>query len=169
MTVFAKFLINVVDISNLGLTIGHLTGTQALITKTGDLKINNDITLYDFLVVPEYTVSLLYVHKLARDSKLFVGFNESKCSIQDLRGNMTVGIDNQCNGLYLSDVDNACKIISNSSIASCFVSKTLWHQRLSHPADQVLDVLKIALNLDSHSATDHLCDTCNKSKQRVFR
>ncbi|GJY60904.1 hypothetical protein Tco_0461561 [Tanacetum coccineum] len=48
---------------------GHPNGTQALITKIGDLKINNDITLYDVLVVLEYTVSLLSVHKVARDNK----------------------------------------------------------------------------------------------------
>ncbi|GKB33820.1 ribonuclease H-like domain-containing protein [Tanacetum coccineum] len=42
---------------------------------------------------------------------------------------------------------------------------TLWHQRLGHPADQVLNVLKTTLNLDSHSTSDHLCDTCNKAKQ----
>ncbi|GJX16570.1 putative RNA-directed DNA polymerase [Tanacetum coccineum] len=95
-----------------GLTVGHPNGTQALITKIGDLKINNDITLYDVLVVPEYTVSLLSVHKLARDSKL-----------------------------------------------------SLWHQRLGHPADQVLNVLNKSLNLDSQSVSDHLCDTCNKAKQ----
>ncbi|GKE44631.1 hypothetical protein Tco_1471915, partial [Tanacetum coccineum] len=53
----AKILINVVDISNLGLC--HPNGTQALITKIDDLKINNDITLYDVLVVPEYTIRAL--------------------------------------------------------------------------------------------------------------
>ncbi|GKA56332.1 ribonuclease H-like domain-containing protein [Tanacetum coccineum] len=77
---------------------GHPNGTQALITKIGDLKINNDITLYDVLVVPKYIVNLLFVHKIARDN-------------------------------------------------------------------QVLDVLKSTLNLDSQSVSDHLCDTCNKSKQ----
>ncbi|GJV57940.1 ribonuclease H-like domain-containing protein [Tanacetum coccineum] len=106
MTVSAKFLINVVDISNLGLIVGHPNGTQALITKIEDLKINNDITLHDVLVVPEYTVSLLSVHKLSRDSKLFVGFDESNCYIQDLKGNRTVGISNQYNCLYLFDMDN---------------------------------------------------------------
>ncbi|GKE91537.1 ribonuclease H-like domain-containing protein, partial [Tanacetum coccineum] len=132
MAVSAKFLINVVDISNLCLT---------------------------------YTVRLLYVHKLARDNKSFVGFDESKCYIQDLKANKTVGIGNQCNELYLFDVDNVSKIVSNNCIASCSVSKTLWHQRIGHPVDQVLDVLKTALNLDSHSTSDHLCDTCNKAKQ----
>ncbi|GJU04360.1 ribonuclease H-like domain-containing protein [Tanacetum coccineum] len=138
MIVSAKFLINVVDISNLGLTVGHPNGTQALITKIGDLKINNDITLYNVLVVPEYTFSLLSVHKLATDRN---------------------------NWLYFFDVDNASNIFSNNCIASCFVSNTLWHQRLGHPIDQVLDVLKTALYLDSHSTFDHLCDTCNKAKQ----
>ncbi|GJT42106.1 ribonuclease H-like domain-containing protein [Tanacetum coccineum] len=165
MTVSAKILINVVDISNLCLTVGHPNGTQALITNIGDLKINNDITLYDGLVVPEYTVSLLSVHKLSRDNKLFVGFDESNCYIKDLKANRTVRIGRQFNGLYLFDVDNACKIVSNNSIVTCFVSKILWHQRLGHPADQVLDVLKTSLNLDSHSTSDHLCDTCNKAKQ----
>nr|GEU81459.1 hypothetical protein [Tanacetum cinerariifolium] len=54
----ANMSVNVVDISNLDLTVGHPNGTQALITKVRDLKINNNITLYDVLVVPEYTTSL---------------------------------------------------------------------------------------------------------------
>ncbi|GKD26492.1 ribonuclease H-like domain-containing protein [Tanacetum coccineum] len=145
--------------------VGHLNGTQALITKIGDLKINNDIIMYDVLVVPECTISLLFVHKLSGDSKFFVGFDESNCYIQDLMANITVGIGKQYNGDYLFDVDNTYKIVSNNCIASCFVFKTLWHQRLGHPADQVLDALKNTLNLDSHSTFNHLCDTCNKAKQ----
>ncbi|GJV29311.1 ribonuclease H-like domain-containing protein [Tanacetum coccineum] len=137
-TANANMSVNVVDISNLGLTVGHPNGTHALITKIGDLKINNNITLYNVLVVPEYT---------------------------DLKANKTLGIGRQFNGLYLFDVDNACKIVSNSCISTCFVSKTLWHQRFGHPVNPVLDALKDSLNLDSHSTSDHLCDTCNKAKQ----
>ncbi|GJQ90578.1 ribonuclease H-like domain-containing protein [Tanacetum coccineum] len=85
--------------------------------------------------------------------------------IMDLKENRTVGIGKQYNGLYLSDGDNACKIVSNNCIAFCFVSKPLWHQRLGHPTDQVLDALKTTLNLDSYSTSDHLCETCNKAKQ----
>ncbi|GJX03398.1 retrovirus-related pol polyprotein from transposon TNT 1-94 [Tanacetum coccineum] len=73
--------------------VGHLNGTQALITKIGDLKINNDTIMYDVLVVLECTISLLFVHKLSGDSKFFVGFDESNCYIQDLMANITVGID----------------------------------------------------------------------------
>ncbi|GKA82439.1 ribonuclease H-like domain-containing protein, partial [Tanacetum coccineum] len=117
MTASANFLTNVVDVSNLGLTVGHPNETQALITKIKDLKINNEVTLYDVLV--------------------------------DLKANKNVGIGKQFNGMYLFDVNNACKIVSNNCIATCLISKTLWHQRLCHPTDQVLDVLKTTLNLDS--------------------
>ena len=165
MTVSSKFLINIIDISNLGLTVGHPNGTQATITKIGDLKINNNITLYDVLVVLEYIVSLLSIYKLARDSKMFVGFDDNHCYIQDLKEKGNVGIGNQCNGLYVFNVDNACKIVSSNCTATCFVSKYLWHQRLGHPSDQVLNVLKNSLNLDSHSTSDHFYDTCNKAKQ----
>nr|GEV44300.1 ribonuclease H-like domain-containing protein [Tanacetum cinerariifolium] len=95
----------------------------------------------------------------------FTSFQDDAKYEHDLRANKTVGIGNQCNELYLFDVDNASKIVSNNCIASCFVSKTLWHQRIGHPADQVIDVLKTAFNLDSHSTFDHLCDTSNKAKQ----
>nr|GEV87304.1 hypothetical protein [Tanacetum cinerariifolium] len=68
MIVSAKFLINNVYISNLGLTVGYLN---------------------------EYTVSLLSVHKLARDSKLFVRFDKHKCYIQDLKEKKIVGSDSE--------------------------------------------------------------------------
>ncbi|GJW38483.1 ribonuclease H-like domain-containing protein [Tanacetum coccineum] len=156
---------NGVSTANANMLVGHPNGTQALITKIIDLKINIDITLYDVFVVPEYTVSLLSFHKLSRDSKLFVDFDESNCYIQNLKANRTVGIGRQFTSFSLFDVDNACKIVSNIIIVTCFVSKTLWHQRLCHPADQVLNVLKTTLSLDSHSTPDHLCNTCNKAKQ----
>ncbi|GJU58294.1 ribonuclease H-like domain-containing protein [Tanacetum coccineum] len=67
MTTSAKILINVVDVSNLGRTVGHPNGTKAKIVKIRDLKLNNYITLFNVLVVPEYTVNLLSIDKLAKD------------------------------------------------------------------------------------------------------
>ncbi|GKE89772.1 hypothetical protein Tco_1567247, partial [Tanacetum coccineum] len=74
------------------LTVGHSNETLAKITHVGILKLNNDVVLFDVLVVPEYCVSLLSVHKLIKDSKLNVGFDETKCYIQDLRKRRVLGI-----------------------------------------------------------------------------
>ena len=53
------------------------------IEKFGDYVVSLNITLFDVLVMPEYMVNLLFVHKLARDNKKFIGFDEHNCYIQD--------------------------------------------------------------------------------------
>ncbi|GKC87020.1 ribonuclease H-like domain-containing protein [Tanacetum coccineum] len=70
---------NVVDISELKITVGHPNGTLATIKHVGNLKLSNNVMLYDVLVVPGYCVSFMSINKLIRDSKMFVGFNENKC------------------------------------------------------------------------------------------
>ncbi|GKF48646.1 hypothetical protein Tco_0141897, partial [Tanacetum coccineum] len=72
---------NVVDISKLKITVGHPNGTLATISHVGNLKLANNVILYEVLVVPGYCVSLLSVNKLIRDSKMFVDFDENKCYI----------------------------------------------------------------------------------------
>ena len=52
---------NVIDISDLNITVGHPNGTTAKITHVGNLKISNNVILFDVLVIPNYTVSLLSV------------------------------------------------------------------------------------------------------------
>ncbi|GJV03027.1 ribonuclease H-like domain-containing protein [Tanacetum coccineum] len=45
---------NVLDISHLKIKVGHPNRTEAFISKIGNLKLSNDLTLYDVLVIPEY-------------------------------------------------------------------------------------------------------------------
>ncbi|GKD69729.1 hypothetical protein Tco_1323819, partial [Tanacetum coccineum] len=78
-------MINVVDISDLKIIVGHPNCTLVVISHVRNLKLANNVMLYDVLVVPRYCVSLLSVNKLIRDSKIFVGFDENKCYIQDLK------------------------------------------------------------------------------------
>ncbi|GJV95530.1 hypothetical protein Tco_1547107, partial [Tanacetum coccineum] len=70
-----------------------------------NLVLTDFLTLYDVLVVPEYCVSLVSVHKVARDSKLIVGFVESKCFVmsQDLMDVRIMEIGKQVGGLYYFD------------------------------------------------------------------
>ncbi|GJR48866.1 hypothetical protein Tco_1316969 [Tanacetum coccineum] len=103
MTVSTCNMFDVIDISCLNLTVGHPNGTVAKISSVGSLRLSGGIVLFDVLVVPEYNVSLLSVNKMVKDSKLFVGFDESKCYIQDLNLEKIVGTGSEFGGLYLFD------------------------------------------------------------------
>ncbi|GJZ94042.1 retrovirus-related pol polyprotein from transposon TNT 1-94 [Tanacetum coccineum] len=143
LTNSTKDLFNVSDISILNLTLGHPNGTLAKVSAIGCLRLTTNVVLFDVLVVPEYNVNLMSVHKLIKDSKLFVGFDETKCYIQDLNLVKTLGSGSKARGLYLFDVKQSGESIvglSNSTFV-CHASKQLWHNRLGHPADQVLSVL----------------------------
>ncbi|GJX01703.1 hypothetical protein Tco_0185616 [Tanacetum coccineum] len=92
MTDSTRDMSNVVDISSLMLTVGHPNDTLTKISAIGSLKLSSGIVLFDVLVILEYNVSLLYVNKMIKDSKFFVGFGENKCYIQDLNHGKIVGL-----------------------------------------------------------------------------
>nr|GEV31552.1 ribonuclease H-like domain-containing protein [Tanacetum cinerariifolium] len=150
MTNSIKDMVNLVDVFDLKLTVGHPNGTLAKITHVGNLKLNNDLMLFDVLVIPEYTVSLLSMHKLIKYSKFSIGFEETKCYIQGLKKGRVLGTGSKFGGLYLFDKEyNKSTVANNSKFVSCFVSKEVWHCRLGHPANQVLKLLKGSLNLSN--------------------
>ncbi|GJS81971.1 ribonuclease H-like domain-containing protein [Tanacetum coccineum] len=111
MTNDTKNMFNLVDVSDLKLTVGHPNGTFAKITHVGILKLNNDVILFDVLVVPEYT---------------------------DLRKGKVLGTGSKFAGLYLFDEKyNVSATVNNSEDFAYYVSNDDWHNRLGHPANQV--------------------------------
>ncbi|GKE11663.1 ribonuclease H-like domain-containing protein, partial [Tanacetum coccineum] len=132
---------------------------MAKIIAIGSLRLTKNVVLFDVLVILKYTVNLLSVNKMIKDSKYFVGFDKSQCYIQDLKLGKIVGTGSKSGGLYMFDCDNNGKSfvgLCNSGIV-CYVSKELWHCRLGHLADQVLSVLsdKIGFKTSDHvSACD---------------
>ncbi|GKA20707.1 ribonuclease H-like domain-containing protein [Tanacetum coccineum] len=152
----------------LNLTVGRPNGTHAKITGIGNLRLTANVLLFDVLVVLEYCISLLSVHKLIKDSKLFVGFDEHKCYIQDLNQFKTVGTGSESGGLYLIDVEqNGKSVVGLSNYAFvCYMSRQLWHSRLGHPSDQVLSILSksIGLRYDNHISP---YDICHKAKKTM--
>ncbi|GJY06862.1 ribonuclease H-like domain-containing protein [Tanacetum coccineum] len=102
MTHTDKELDNVYDISHLRIKVIHPNETEAFISKIGNLRLSNGLVLYDVLVILEYCVTIISVHKWAKDDKIFVAFDESKCYFlnQDLNLRNVMGIGNQCEWLY---------------------------------------------------------------------
>nr|GEZ37917.1 ribonuclease H-like domain-containing protein [Tanacetum cinerariifolium] len=167
MTVLTSNMFEIIDISDLNLTVGHSNGTLAKIQYIRNLKVSENIVLFDELVVLEYYVSLLSVNKLIKDSRMFEGFTETKCFIHDLHQNKTVRTNSENGGLYMFDyvapISSSSQSIGNQS-AVCYVSKSVWHTRLCHPFDQAVDMLQRDLKFtkDCHVSP---CDICHKAKQ----
>ncbi|GKA86061.1 ribonuclease H-like domain-containing protein [Tanacetum coccineum] len=63
--------------------------------------------------------------------------------------------------LYLFDKEYNVSALCQSD---CHVSKDVWHNRLGHPAIQVLNLLKGTLNLN-HINHEIPCEVCHKAKQ----
>nr|XP_043639499.1 uncharacterized protein LOC122610587 [Erigeron canadensis] len=103
MTCCDKWLFNVEDVSNLGITVGHPNGTQAKVLKIGNFKLTDNITLFGILYVPEYCVNLFSVHNLARDSRMYISFDENNCYVQDLNTGTLMGTGSEAGGLYIFD------------------------------------------------------------------
>ncbi|GKB45074.1 ribonuclease H-like domain-containing protein, partial [Tanacetum coccineum] len=167
MTYSDKGLDNVVDISHLKIKVGHPNGTEAFISKIGNLKLSNGLTLYDVMVIPEYCVTLISVHKMAKENKIFVVFDESKCYFvnQDLNLKNVLGTGDQCEGLYYYNELGIRVNKSNLSFQS-LLSQYDWHCRLGPPAESVMNILKKSLNFDK--SDKGLCCEFNK-KIKVFR
>lgn len=142
-------LVNVVDVSNLDLKVDHPNGSTARINKIGNMPFSESLTLFDVLVVPEFSVNLLSVHKLCRHRKCDVIFNEYSCSVQGSQSKETVGTGSESGGLYYYNSSNTGKNKSFLSIVKCYVSKHVWHNRLGHPGDQALVVLKDRLQFSN--------------------
>ncbi|KAL2238003.1 UNVERIFIED_CONTAM: hypothetical protein Sindi_0992000 [Sesamum indicum] len=58
-------------------------GTEHLVKKIGDIKLNNKITLKDTLYVPDLEFNLLSVSKLCKAFPIKIKFLESCCVVQD--------------------------------------------------------------------------------------
>nr|GEX05538.1 ribonuclease H-like domain-containing protein [Tanacetum cinerariifolium] len=91
MTYTYKELDNVIDISHLKIKVGHPDETDAYISKIGNLRLSNGLTLYGLMVIPEYYVTL------------------------DLNLKNILGIGEQCEGLYYySDKDYVLNVFKDS-------------------------------------------------------
>nr|GEX82470.1 ribonuclease H-like domain-containing protein [Tanacetum cinerariifolium] len=63
-----KNMIHVVDVIDKNLNVGHPNSTLAKITHIGNLRLNNNVILFDVLAILEYSASLLSVDKLIKDN-----------------------------------------------------------------------------------------------------
>lgn len=73
---------NVFYVSKLDLRVDHINGSSTKINKTRNMDLSEYLTLFD-VPVPDFNVNLLYVHKLCKDNKCQVVFDEFNCVVHD--------------------------------------------------------------------------------------
>ncbi|GJR69613.1 RNA-directed DNA polymerase, eukaryota, reverse transcriptase zinc-binding domain protein [Tanacetum coccineum] len=87
---------------------------MALLSSTGDAS-KGFASIADVLVVPEYHVILLSVHKLSKDINVVVSFNETMCKIQDSTQKFPMGTISERGGLYFLDEGKITDLSQTSS------------------------------------------------------
>ncbi|GKE30644.1 hypothetical protein Tco_1446028, partial [Tanacetum coccineum] len=92
--------------------VGRPNGTEAYISKIRNLRLSNGLTLYDVMVIPEYCVTLISVHKLIKENKVIVAFDENKCYFLNLKN--ALGIGEQCKELLGHPADPVLNVLKDS-------------------------------------------------------
>nr|GEX47770.1 ribonuclease H-like domain-containing protein [Tanacetum cinerariifolium] len=123
-------------------SVSHPNGIEAIITKVGNMILNKNLTLHDVLVVPGYCVSLMYVHKVVRDSGLIVAFNENNYFVlpQDLKGMLLSPV---LNGKPPFDlVFNMKPVLKHLRVFGCLCFATVLngHDKFSSRAEKCVHV-----------------------------
>lgn len=106
----------------------------------GNVKLNNQLTLYNELYVYDLNYNLLSVRRLLHDNKCNALFSSSKCVFQEKSMKRMIGNANYLGGLYLLEVepDNCKAMHTQLGVSSRRHSNStdvilLWHKRLGHP------------------------------------
>nr|GEZ50923.1 ribonuclease H-like domain-containing protein [Tanacetum cinerariifolium] len=86
----------------------------------------------------------------------------------DLKKEIILGTGSESGGLYLFDLQSDKNIGNVDMIHAFNVSKSLWHSRLGHPADQVLAVLKDELKLSKNTDVS-ACENCGMIGHTIDR
>ncbi|GKC73143.1 ribonuclease H-like domain-containing protein [Tanacetum coccineum] len=133
ITFTIEFLFNIIDVSPLNIIVAHPNGTIAKVNLIRSCKVIDKIVLHDVLVVLGYQDSLLKSH---------------------------AGTGSQREGIYFIDLG---KKFVNRNITTCLVSKCMWHNRLRHPANQVLSVLKDNIDLKGFQSSEP-CEVAKQTK-----
>ena len=150
------------------LTVGN--GQNLPITHLGNASLplsQSTLLLNNVLRVPSIASNLASVHKICHDNKCFCYIDENIISIQALAMGKILYQGRSEDGVYpiyphkaaqLSLSSKSCNRVSSSSV----FNKTLWHSRLGHPSDQVLNHLfpNAKLHLNNCTAVDNSCTHC---------
>ena len=143
-----------------GLSISHIGHSQLA---GSSLRLNN------VLHVPRISKHLLSVYRLVSDNDVFVEFHRDFFLVKDKATRRTLLQGSSHGGLYPIPFHRASSS-SPRHASSSITTSSRWHQRLGHPANNVVQSIVKQNNLKCSSDNQPLvCDACQCAKSRHYR
>lgn len=137
-------------------------GSLRFVKLVGNAVLHKNLVLYDVLFVPDFKYNPISVAKLLMHSDKQLIFDGTRCLLQDQSSKWEIG--RNTGHLYffegISEVSADNKILCNAVSSKIDNSSNLWHNRLGHPSDKVLQNLPFPCN-----SQNKICDVCHHAKQ----
>ncbi|GJT52593.1 ribonuclease H-like domain-containing protein [Tanacetum coccineum] len=138
-------------------------GSSIHVTHSGHVQIPNPyrpLHLRNVLVTPNIIKNLVSVRKFTTDNKCSIDFDPHGFTIRDYHTRQTLLRCDSTGDLYPLHV-------AASAIALLTNNHSLWHQRLGHPGDAVIQTLSSPglVSYNKNKNTQHLCRACQLGKQ----
>ncbi|GJR94789.1 ribonuclease H-like domain-containing protein [Tanacetum coccineum] len=136
-------------------------GSSIHVTHSGHVQIPNPyrpLHLRNVLVTPNIIKNLVLVRKFTTDNKCSIDFDPYGFTVRDYHTRQTLLRCDSTGDLYpLHVAASAFALLTNNH--------SLWHQRLGHPGDAVLQTLSSRGFVSYNKNTQHLCRACRLGKQ----
>nr|KYP40999.1 Retrovirus-related Pol polyprotein from transposon TNT 1-94 [Cajanus cajan] len=146
-------------------------GQHSIAEFSGTVVLSPNISLYNVLYIPNFSVNLISVNKLTSSLSCTLCFSSDNCVIQEHKTLRKIGIAKAQNGLYVMDFlthKDSSSLATFNTASVTFTSKidpsSLWHFRLGHPSGQCYS--HIQKQYPFVSSSFNTCDFCHFSKQK---
>ncbi|GKB39822.1 ribonuclease H-like domain-containing protein [Tanacetum coccineum] len=136
-------------------------GSSIPVTHSGHVQISNPyrpLHLRNVLVTPNIIKNLVLVRKFTTDNKCSIDFDPYGFTVRDYHTRQTLLRCDSTGDLYpLHVAASAFSLLTNNH--------SLWHQRLGHPGDAVIQTLSSRGLVSYNKNNQHLCRACQLGKQ----
>ena len=136
------------------------SGEEIKVKGVGTISLARELTLKNFLFVPNLSHKLLSISQLKRDLNCIVLLKPSCYIVQNAQTGQTIGRGIEKGGLYYleEEVQKGKAVLVHGSKEKQFRT---WHRRLGHPSIGYLE--KLFPNL-ARNRFDFKCETCILAK-----
>jgi hypothetical protein len=142
-------------------------GSHVFAKHSGIVKFSNSFLLTDVLCVPNFSVNLVSVSQLCKNSKYMLLFNDIQCSIQDQTTKRMIGSADALGGLYYLKLEDKNVHVNaiDGTHTTTIPDQAIWHFRLGHVSINRMQILHKQF---PYIIVDHkgVCDICHLAKHK---